>query len=1008
MSEQLLPKSRTNRNIWLKKIILLIIVILTGVILSLPGFEIMRGLNAFAIVDFDRIEENELRGVWIASVNNINFPSEKGLSAEQMMSEIDDIIKVCKEANLNAIFFQARPAGDALYDSKIFPPSKYLTGKQGDNLTEGFDPLAYIIYAAHTENIEVHAWLNMYRITNGSKTYPEQDLTALAENNPARKNPSWVVKYDGKLWYNPGLPEVRELITDGVIEIVQNYDVDGIHFDDYFYPYPASGETFDDTGAFEKYGSSGQSLADFRRESVNKTVEEIYKAVKKTNPEVRFGISPFGIWANDSSIPTGSATSGLEAYHSLYSDAKAWINGGYIDYICPQIYWAFNTKAARYDVLVRWWSALVDGTDVDLYIGHAAYKVSSEFQNELELPRQVEFARTYMGVAGSVFYGYSEIAANEYKTKENLAKLFEEDRLVQKFVDNGSGISIRRPEENSYLSGGAVNILGSSNPLFPVYYNGEKIARTQNGFFSLYVNLQDGKNNIYLKSNDTEFLYVINKGAYISPSAPPDDYKYPQMDSYKIEIREPKNNIVTTAGEKIIVEVSAPSKSNVTAKLGDIAIKLTPLTEPPDEGAYMTEIYRGTIILPNTRPQGRPIDLGNIIITAERKNEKAVTEKTNVKIINELAVGPCEVINDYSHLKIAPDSSFYDDYLPASVGMRDVITGFDGGFYLLGFGGYIAAENVMLLPDITLNENIISSAKTENLGDITEIRFAVTENVPIDAKCKDGAFYITLFNTSGDSPEFVFAKNPIFKSARIISDTEDTQKNSATYMFDLIDANNFYGFEVVYEEGFIVLNVKNPMKKIEGNLPLKDLTIIVDAGHGGIDTGALGFLKGCDEKDLNLKLALSVKERLSELGANVIMTREKDETVDIYARMYMLNEINPDLCVSVHCNSVGDEYDISLVRGFEARYCNESGRLLAKICSNEIASALNKVERATLYQSLAMLRNHKFPAALFEMEFITSPDGFEFLLSDEYIKRSSEAIANGIIVWINAQEKWAE
>jgi len=168
---------------------------------------------------------NELRGVWIASVNNTNFPSVQGLSADRMKAELDDIVKTCKEAHLNAIFFQVRPESDALYSSSVFPTSKYLTGTQGDPLTGGFDPLKYIIQIAHANDIELHAWVNPYRITNGTADNPQQDLNALAPNNPARLHPDWVVKYaDGKLYYNPAIPEVRKLIVDGVTEIIKNYD----------------------------------------------------------------------------------------------------------------------------------------------------------------------------------------------------------------------------------------------------------------------------------------------------------------------------------------------------------------------------------------------------------------------------------------------------------------------------------------------------------------------------------------------------------------------------------------------------------------------------------------------------------------------------------------------------------------------------------------------------------------------------------------------------------------
>ena len=1019
-----------NYNILLKRVLLFIFVFSIGFISNLSGFYILPvvSIPVYAsdpVIYYDRIEQNELRGVWIASVGNINFPSKTGLSADEMKSELDDIIKTCKEANLNAIFFQVRPTGDALYDSSIFPTSKYLTGKQGDKFTEGFDPLKYIIQAAHTNNIELHAWINPYRITLGSAAYPEHDLNALSQTNPARLNPSWVVAHtDGKLYYNPGLPEVRRLITNGVMEIVNNYNIDGIHFDDYFYPSDNT-DKFDDSEAYKKYGS-GRSLADFRRDSVNEFVRGVYDAIKKANPSVRFGISPSGIWANASTTAGGSDTAGFESYHRIYADSKAWINGGYIDYICPQIYWAFNTNIARYDKLVRWWSSVVDGTGVDLYIGHAAYKLTTDFKSESEIPRQVEYARNYMGVTGSIFYGYVNIAANDYKIKDNLARIFEKNLLITSPADNGKGIAVRRPVNGDNTALSAVNLSGNSNPLFPVYYNGEKIPRTKNGFFMLsLVPLKSGKNNIILTQNNSSYTHVIYSGTTYGSASPT------QMNAYNLEINSYTTDnyaidqlngnahnqlkeIFVPPGDKIIIHVWAPSNSEVTAKLGGSIVILEPLNKPADEGAYMLESYRGTIHIPQTQPQGELIDLGNIVITAKRGLEEASLTGLKVKLINESVYKPqkaAEVINDYSHIKISPTSSFYNDYLPASIGMRDNITGYENGYYQLGFGGWIAAENVVLLPEKTLLINRIFSATLENIGKSTEIRFAVTENIPVDAKCKDGVFSITLFNTPSGAANLVITDNPIFKSARVAFDKD---KKTATYTLDLIHEDNFYGFEVYYEGGFIIFKVKNPMKKSQDDLPLKDLTIVIDPGHGGTDTGALGFIKGKDEKDLNLDISLSLRTVLTNLGANVIMTRETDATLRINKRMDILNETNADLVISIHHNSVGDPdsngnpREIWSIRGFESRYCNESGRLLAKITSNTVTKALSRVERNTLYQALAVLRNHKFPATLLEMSFMTTPEDFEFTFTTEGVQRSADAIADSVIAWIAAQEKWVK
>ena len=988
-----------NYNNILKRVLLFILVLAIGVVANLSGYLGIAKVYAAdnADINYTKIGSNELRGVWIASVLNINFPSKTGLSANEMQAELDAIIQTCKDANLNAIFFQVRPTGDALYDSGIFPTSKYLTGKQGDSFKGGFDPLKYIINAAHKNNIELHAWINPYRITNEAA-----EISDLAANNPARLNPSWAVKYsDGKLFYNPGLPEVQELVTEGVIEIIKNYDVDGIHFDDYFYP----GTKFDDDSAYKKYGSAYKTIDDFRRASVNKLIEKVYNAIKKENKNIRFGISPRGIWKNQSSDPTGSDTSGAQSYYDIYCDSKAWINGGYIDYICPQIYWAFDKAIARYDKLVRWWSAVVDGTGVDLYIGHAIYSGSSSFKDEVEIPRQVEYARNYMGVAGSVFYGYADLAANNYKIKDNLKKLFASPLKIAKPKDNGGGVVTGRPASGSTVTESSINITGGSNPIYPVYYKGEKLTRTKSGYFSVFVPLINGKNNIVFTQNNTDYTHILTKSN--TASGPPSAYVYPQMNSYKIEVIRPADDIVTTPGDKITVRVQAPSKSTVTASIGGMTANLSPLTDPPDEGAYMTEVYQGTLTLPNTQPKGELINLGNIIISAARGNEKAAVTGINIKLINESAYSACEVINEYSHIKISTTSSFYEDYLPASVGMRDNVIGFKDGYYRLGFGGWVAAENVVLTPEKTLLVNRLLSAAMEDTGKITEIRFAVTEHVPVNAYCIDGVFSVTLYNTPDGARQLNIKDNPIFKSVRYASNKSN---KTVTYTLELIDPDNWYGFELVYDGGFIVINVKNPIKKITGSQPLKGLTVMIDAGHGGTDTGALGFLgvKGKNEEDFNLEIALALKTKLIALGANVVMMRETDITMDSLERIVKYMDTYPDLLLSIHHNSLTDGSDLSLVRGVLPLYCDDAGRLLAKSVGPAVASELNRYERATRSQLLFMCRSHKFPSALIEMSFISNPDEYEFTANPAGIQRSANALANGIIAWIDNQQKWVK
>ncbi|MCL2058984.1 MAG: family 10 glycosylhydrolase [Oscillospiraceae bacterium] len=356
----------------------------------------------------------DFRAVWVCSVLNLDFPSKTGLGNAELKSEIDAIIKNTAAMNLNAIILQVRPCGDALYKSSLFPWSEFLSGVQGVAPADGFDPLEYWIEQAHANGLELHAWINPYRVTHTSANVTDTGM--LANGNPAKTNPARIVAYKDALYYDPGIYENKKLVVAGVVEIVNNYDVDGIHLDDYFYP----GTDFPDDATYAKHGS-GIDKADWRRGNVNDIIKGIQRAInreeKKLGKHIRFGVAPFSIWMNASSSPLGSNTRGNEAYKAMYADTRRWAKSGWVDYICPQIYWYRGFEIADYEIILDWWADVCEGTPVDLYIGHAAYR---EFERESgggdanwsgEIVGQLELnAGKYPGlVKGSVFFRYGSL-----------------------------------------------------------------------------------------------------------------------------------------------------------------------------------------------------------------------------------------------------------------------------------------------------------------------------------------------------------------------------------------------------------------------------------------------------------------------------------------------------------------------------------------------------------------------------------------------------------------------
>ncbi len=326
--------------------------------------------------------EREFRAAWVATVHNIDWPSRPGLPEATQKAELRAILDRAAQLKLNAILFQVRPASDALYASTREPWSQFLTGRQGAD--PGYDPLAFAISEAHARGIELHAWINPFRAASNA-------ATPLAPNHIAKKHPEWVRRHGAQLWVDPGEPAAREYVLSVFQEIVRRYDIDGVHIDDYFYPYPLKGKGpwFPDDATWQQYGvKSGLSREDWRRDNINKFVQAMYRTVKATRPAARVGISPFGIWRPG--IPATTEAQ-LDAYAHLYADSRKWLAEGWCDYFSPQLYWSIQPAKQSFPVLLKWWRAQSNGTPV--WPGIATERIgskrpASEIINQIALTRQ--------------------------------------------------------------------------------------------------------------------------------------------------------------------------------------------------------------------------------------------------------------------------------------------------------------------------------------------------------------------------------------------------------------------------------------------------------------------------------------------------------------------------------------------------------------------------------------------------------------------------------------------
>jgi uncharacterized lipoprotein YddW (UPF0748 family) len=348
----------------------------------------------------------ELRAVWIATITNIDWPDSPTIDSYEQKLQFIKLLDMHQRNGMNAIVMQIRPSTDAFYPSAFEPWSQWLTGIQGQAPVPYYDPLEFMITETHKRGMEFHAWMNPYRAVFNIYT------SSITPTHITNIHPEWFVTYGDKKYFDPGNKEVQQYVTSIVKDVVTRYNIDAIHFDDYFYPYPIAGKEFPDKESFLKYGN-GLKKADWRRSNVDSIIHMLYLVIKQQNNKCQFGISPFGVWRNADRDPVnGSNTAGLANYDDLYADILLWLKKGWIDYVAPQLYWEFGPRSVGYEVLVDWWSKHTYGKNC--YIGLGIYRAGSNqaWRDKTLLPRQIEKLRATPNIQGMIFYSSKSFEKN--------------------------------------------------------------------------------------------------------------------------------------------------------------------------------------------------------------------------------------------------------------------------------------------------------------------------------------------------------------------------------------------------------------------------------------------------------------------------------------------------------------------------------------------------------------------------------------------------------------------
>ena len=360
----------------------------------------------FGITASAQVPRVELRAVWVATVSNIDFPSSPTISSDVQKAEFIKLLNMHQQNGMNAVVVQIRPATDAFYPSPLEPWSQWLTGIQGQPPVPYYDPLQFMITETHKRKMEFHAWMNPYRAVFNINN------SSITPTHITKIHPEWFLSYGDKKYFDPGSKEVQKFVTAVVKDVVSRYDVDAIHFDDYFYPYRIAGKEFPDDASFRKYGG-GMNKEDWRRSNTDSVIVMLSRVIKQENKNCQFGISPFGVWRNADKDVNGSNTkAGQTNYDDLYADILLWLKKGWIDYVAPQLYWEMGHDKADFNTLIEWWSKNTFGKNC--YIGLGIYRAGSNaaWKDKTQLPRQIEKLRNTPNISGMIFFSSKTFEKN--------------------------------------------------------------------------------------------------------------------------------------------------------------------------------------------------------------------------------------------------------------------------------------------------------------------------------------------------------------------------------------------------------------------------------------------------------------------------------------------------------------------------------------------------------------------------------------------------------------------
>lgn len=932
----------------------------------------------------------ELRGVFVDSFANKDFPSAPGLSESALKAELDKILSAAAEKKLNAVFFKVCASGDALYNSSVFPVSYYLTGKQGSALT--FDPLHYLCSSAAKRGIKVFAWIDPVRATLGTPDadslealekyvdstqgyVPPQLSSAKGDNlpqnslsskSPGAQHPEYLITGDNNAkYYDIANPDVRKLFSDAAAELVSGYKISGILLDADVYP-----KNLNDSASYQKFGGT-RSIDEFRRDNVTALVSEVSKRVAETDPSKFFGVAT-----------TSDAYTLDDAY-----DTAAWIGEGMIDIIIPRLYTAIGYGADDFKTRIEGWQKATYGTPVLLMpaINSAAVgdinQSGGSYMDPAELMYEIMMARSCYS-DGHVYSDSTSFMKNPLKMYDKISRLYLDSTVndrTSSFTVSGK-LSVTRPSGDISINTSTYFIMGTSDPNQDLYVNGELVTnRAAGGTFGVFLNIPVGTTTVTVTQGSKTITRTIKRASSGGVS---------KISKITQSSMLPSSMGVVKSGQTYEVKCIAPSGAVVTASIGGNTCTLTQVAATAENGVPAT--YKGSLTVSGNYSESRTTNLGKVTYTLQY-NGKTTTYQSSGDLfyVGANTTASVRMLDDITLVYKSADSNS-ETITNLRKNTTDYVADETDTMFKLSMGGYVKKSAVTMVEGETLPAPTLKGITFEKDSSGEGYVLKGGANIPFSFSRSGDTVKVSLYNLKGLTG-FDVSQSGLFSSCTVDGQT-------ATFM--LKAGASLWGYSLSYRGNDAVLYFKKaPAKSNNPDKPLSGITVVLDPGHGGADPGALGPTgeKGAMEKHITLAISQKARTYLQELGAQVYLTRQSDNGATLADRAGLGEKVRADFFVSVHINSTAESANSNKATGVEVYYYTSASSSLASNLLSQLSAQTGRKARGKYRSTYVVTRTYYAPSVLCELGFISNPSEYEQMLSANDIDRAAYAISRGIL-----------